>query len=515
MILKRLSICLLTFNLLVLPAAQAMGTSRVHTTALTEKEFVQILHDTHDPKELADLIKNTQENQRDDILRYIDQHPNRIPLFVQAGITLINTPETWWLMYEIEQRDAQAVKPWLKLLLPTITPHGDDFDWKATDYIFSKSPTIAKTSAEFDPILQWARKHLYQDVTAIYEKAIHTLSSLLKEISRNVTKTTTTKSHGSWEIESFKQMLKQDAELYQLLWKVVQHGKMQNYCLARYDQSIQQVLTQFERHKAAIIDTLKNAHEHEAHATKDGAYVFYHAQNWTVHLMQDFYKALFNAMHVNQKIGPEFIPLRVPARFEMDQERKEDALFLNASILGNARFHGESTFEYFILNSSFSVIGCVKGLSDMIKSFHVSPVAYEKSLHQLCELHTQANPTGLGNLLQIVIPRNKINLLVKSTGPGKGEYRKVLLGDQRTDDMERIAHALRYEPNLLSRSNEQAESIVYTIPLNKAALDQKTGHKIYEFNAADPVKFKEYVAARDELIEKIKKDYADNQATTS
>lgn len=469
------------------------------------------------------IKKCKSDAQKRQLIFYIDQHPEEISLFMAACVDLVNSPETWWLVQEIEKRNANVIEPWVKKLFDLVLQAGtdDEADTTASNYVLYGIAKARLTIGDVDndearnlalqpePTVVWARKLLYQALSPVYGAIAATLEELLQNIMSPHAEITTTQSHGAWELEQLKGLMQQDDKVgLMCLHTLIYHLR---YAGTPYDQSIHAIIEQFKQHKEVITAVLKKAHESEAQATQDGAYTFYHAQNWTVHLVQDFYKALFNAMHnPNEAMTDDFIQLRFPTLANPSySERKEDALFCNASLLGNLRIQGESTFEFFMRNQSMVSLVTMESLVEICKSFGIDHSAYEKELQELCELHKKANVNGLGNLLQIVIPKNLLNRLVKSAVPGPGECRTVSIGTEKTDDMERIADVLRHETNLLSPSLE--ETTVYTISMTQDALDQKTGHKIYQFNAADPEKLKEYTAARDALFAKIKRDFEANK----
>lgn len=194
----------------------------------------------------------------------------------------------------------------------------------------------------------------------------------------------------------------------QLQYLFLQRGRFQ--ILPSEDELLKLADRAFEFYKAIILITIQREREFEDH------YVFYHAQQNDFRL---FYDVLMGIMNwIKKHDNSAFSYLRVPNKpqfnvkladllsrgFSTDHDPVIRAILLcvNLSLFGNSNDAGESSFVYFMRNQSIHQLDVLETIFDELnlnKSF----------ILRLSALYAKYLNTGQGNLIQIFIPKNKVN----------------------------------------------------------------------------------------------------------
>lgn len=172
-------------------------------------------------------------------------------------------------------------------------------------------------------------------------------------------------------------------------------------------------------------------------------YVFYHGQLSAFRIFQDFLKELYTAINIHQPIDEfEFMRMWHLAEKELiaqsfiDKEEGEqlgtkwwadsradlmkNMMCVNLSLFGNMWWCGESSFYYFMNNSSAFVTESLisKLFTELFDFYGFSP----KYIDELVALN-KLIATKEGNLMQILVPKEKVDDYVYLSQPGGTPYR--------------------------------------------------------------------------------------------
>ncbi len=282
--------------------------------------------------------------------------------------------------------------------------------------------------------------------------------------------------------------------------------------------------------------TLTQERKHRDH------HVVYHAQERNFILFYDILNELFK--RTLEKGYSAFEYLRIPGSatyaktlaeilqkgFESDTEPEIVKLLLsiNLSLFGNARTIGEGSLSAFILNQS---INPPRALFELIFDKFGINDAYIKKFEDLFALY---KPQEGGNLLQIFIPRSKINdYLYLSQAYGKPLSQKPLLAiaplepvtfvdkegkhhtyDLKTIDAQTYLDIYRNHPQAISY--EDMDRIQGRLLISHDfLLNPESGVKIYRYNLMSDQKTTEYKRKLTSLIDEALEDKAKAQARLS
>ena len=274
--------------------------------------------------------------------------------------------------------------------------------------------------------------------------------------------------------------------------------------------------------------------------------VVYHAQMLEFKFLQDILKELFawldSQVHIEtfeylripgaafefkQKvaeiIADSFKSLTEPALFitnpaflDHHPEIKKRLLSVNLSLFGNIKQGGESTIAYFLFNRSITYIDILKLLENLFTTVGID-ARYNNDLNEFYQssfLNLQQAHDQSGNLLQIFIPKNKVNdylYLSKRYGiPVTTITIKDKLGkkhNMHSLGAEKYIDIYRNNPLFLDPFTMDAIQARLFLT-NTFFLNPTSGIKIYSYNTLSPQAVSQYKIKLKTLINRIMTDWA-------
>jgi hypothetical protein len=225
-----------------------------------------------------------------------------------------------------------------------------------------------------------------------------------------------------------------------------------------------------------LLPMIFKIHNQEIKILESGNYPFYHAQKSNLLMPNIVWKKLMEILY-GLKFPETFYPLRFyfPGTYLSDQERdaimqekierkgfcrdlERNLLFMQDKIFGNIGAVGECTLEYFIDNRNIN--NYLIPLKALFEKAYLGKF-YDIFEQRLNHLENIAKNRAQGTLLQLSLSPEQIQNSVYLTKPYSYPL-TVNVNGQKTKDVLKVLHALRYKPKSLKNMN----SIMYCAVLS-------------------------------------------------
>ncbi len=255
-------------------------------------------------------------------------------------------------------------------------------------------------------------------------------------------------------------------------------------------------------------------------------YVFYHGQMREFLLPQDIYAGLYNIFY--KKVFHDFFILRNKDKaltefkcindfqnhfirngqlfsgyceFDHLVHVKKQILPVNVSLFGNALFcSGECTFDYFTHSYNRHPIKQINFVERIFKRFKCleSFTIYKADIKELNRLLSATETTKTGSLLQIFIPKNRVDAFVYRCNLGGGLY----YDDQKPENHPISKDLEDYKKKKNGFTDSLLDQFQCRLLVNPELVNQTNGVKIFRYCHETPnVKiYREKLAA---LLKKI------------
>lgn len=270
-------------------------------------------------------------------------------------------------------------------------------------------------------------------------------------------------------------------------------------------------------YKSRIIDDQKSqpeivrkAIEREKELCSD-YYVFYHGQNQVFRAFQDFLKELYTLVSIHAPLHEfEFLRMWHKAEKTFDTQEfidKEEGwhpgtvswndhrsdlvknmLCVNLSLLGG--FTGERTFDYFTGGCSISLSSIDGIMNELFNDF-----GFDKKYLSQIDTINKSFVTPTGNLMQIFIPKNKVDDYVYLSQPFGTPHRQKIVDDVFDDKKKRHT---KISP-ILDAYYKGADPITIFDPLQArillsqdCMLNPESGVKIFRYTKATDQEIQKY-----------------------
>jgi len=268
-------------------------------------------------------------------------------------------------------------------------------------------------------------------------------------------------------------------------------------------------------HAAEVKKMILTAFTKEVQEHKKGNYVFWHGRKYVWDYCSYIYKQLYNlTVPLTDKVGDDYTFLRfddsksffadAPYISRLLFNSPSDALYMNAYLFGN-RTGGTSSLSLVVKNYDFSSPDLQNTFTAeyMCTQFKLEKYykKYAEDFKKLKTLHMAANISKLGNLLMIVVDEKNVER-VYSAGWQANQTVPIPLSDGTN-----TSNAKKIIADLSTGTLTKFDHLEYVLPITKDyVLNPKKGPRIYSFNGADSVKYKEFQDFGAQLFAKIASD---------
>jgi len=258
--------------------------------------------------------------------------------------------------------------------------------------------------------------------------------------------------------------------------------------------------------KQPVQQMFKDALVKEQEEATKGNYTFYHARKPEWDFISDLYKLVHNATcPADQHVGESYTFLRFDdSKSSYAGAGNVDALFLNGPLFGNAQKYDDSSAQLALQNLNWDGNKYKTFTPEYIlASFKQEKLytQYKDEINNLKDLHEKAHCHNVGNLLMIVLDEQNIDRVYPVSMYADKKKLISLKDGQETTETKKVVQAYKLG-NLV-----ESDRIEFVLPLTKDyALDPHKGLVVHSFRATDPIAWKEYETARDQLSAKIRTD---------
>lgn len=276
-----------------------------------------------------------------------------------------------------------------------------------------------------------------------------------------------------------------------------------------------------------IQDFIHSIHDKEKEEQKNNNITFVHGCSWDWDFKQDLFTQLmvikyqknfenYRFLRFNEDFTEDFNDASKHLAFDRNLQQlfRPDVLFMNHGLFSNVNTPGSCTFHYWLSDSDQSLLHA-RNQSETQELFKKAELEsyyskYETAVKELELLHDNARKSGL-LLLISVKPETCDNYIYPTTAGG---YLKQMDTDKgKISKTSQAIALLKNDPAALREYVDRAE---YGMLLtNRYALNpDKAGKdiKIFPFSLAHGTKeYTAYCTKRDQLINKIKQDIANQQ----